>query len=75
MENKLKKIKIDYTMIDNTFDSISDIEIQPDKLEKLYELAWTYCPAYKQLGVNYHWFIKQAEYATNIVLKKQAGCR
>src|SRR5438093_1471107 len=71
LENKLKEAAIKYTMIDNAFDSISDIdkaqqfadEISPNELmEKLNELAWKYCPVYKQLDLRYHWFIKQAEY-------------
>src|SRR5438093_474920 len=37
------------------------------------ELALKYCPEYKQLALHYHWFIKQAEYATDIVFKKQSA--
>lgn len=80
LAGKLKEAGIKYTMIDNAFDSISNIgkaqqladEISPAELmEKLNELAGKYCPVYKQLGLSYHWFIKQAEYATDIVFKKQ----
>jgi predicted transcriptional regulator len=81
LAGKLHKAGIKYTMLDNAFDSISDIskaqaladEISPQELmQKLNELAWKYCPVYKQLGLHYHWFIKQAEYATDIAFKKQS---
>lgn len=81
LAGKLKEAGIKYTMLDNAFDSISDAgkaqkladQISPAELmQKLNELAWKYCPVYKQLGVHYHWFIKQAEYATDIVFKKQS---
>jgi len=80
LARKLQEAGIKYTMLDNAFDSIGDIgkaqqladEISPGELmEKLNELAWKYCPVYKQLDLRYHWFIKQAEYATDIVFKKQ----
>jgi predicted transcriptional regulator len=80
LASKLKEAGIKYTMLDNAFDSISNIdkaqqladEISPNELmEKLNELAWKYCPIYKQLGLRYHWFVKQTEYATDIVFKKQ----
>jgi len=81
LAGKLNKAAIKYTMLDNAFDSLSDInkaqaladEISAQELmQKLNELAWKYCPVYKQLGLHYHWFVKQAEYATDIVFRKQS---
>ena len=71
---------ISYTMIDNAFDSISD-PVKAQELSdgmlveeihrKCDELAWKYCPLYKELGLRYHQSVMQAEYATDIVFQKQ----
>jgi DNA-binding MarR family transcriptional regulator len=80
LAGKLKEAGIDYTMTDNAFDSISDpVKAQElsDKLSvedlhrKFDELAWKYCPVYKELGLRYHWSVMQAEYATDIIFRKQ----
>jgi predicted transcriptional regulator len=77
---KLKEDNIGYTMIDNAFDSIEDpkkAQELSDKLSietlhrKFDELAWKYCPLYKELGFRYHWNVMQVEYATDIVFGKQ----
>jgi predicted transcriptional regulator len=77
---KLKESGIAYTMIDNAFDSIED-PVKAQELSdsmsveelhrKFDELAWKYCPVYKELGLRYHWRVMQAEYATDIVFCKQ----
>jgi predicted transcriptional regulator len=80
LAGKLKAHGIGYTMIDNAFDSITDPAkaqelsdtISVEEIHrKLDELAWKYCPLYKELGLRYHWSIMQAEYATDIVFSKQ----
>jgi predicted transcriptional regulator len=67
-------------MIDNAFDSIEDSDkaqelsdnISVEKLHrKLDEFAWQFCPVYKDFNLRYHWSIMQAEYATDVVFKKQ----
>ncbi len=72
---------ISYTMLDNAFDSIGDAakaqtlsdNIDIKKIHHcLDEFAWKYCPVYKELGLRYHWSIMQAEYATDIVFKRQS---
>ncbi|MEI6822898.1 MAG: MarR family transcriptional regulator [Bacteroidota bacterium] len=77
---ELKQAGINYTMIDNAFDSIEDINkaqelsdnISIEKLHrKLDEFAWQFCPVYKELKLRYHWNVMQAEYATDIVFKTQ----
>ena len=89
LAHKLKKAGINYTMIDNAFDSISD-PVKAQELSdsfsveeihrKLDELAWKYCPVYKELGLRYHWSVMQAEYrvlrtqykySTDVVFHKQ----
>jgi hypothetical protein len=72
---------ISYTMLDNSFDSIEDFnkaQELSDNIDikaihrRLDEIAWKYCPVYKELGFRYHWSIMQAEYATDIVFKRQS---
>jgi predicted transcriptional regulator len=80
LAGKLKADGIGYTMIDNAFDSIEDPAKAQElsdgfKVEELHrkfdELAWKYCPVYKELGLRYHWSVMQVEYATDIVFHKQ----
>jgi hypothetical protein len=80
LASELKKTGIKYTMIDNAFDSIENVEkaqeisdnISVEKIHrKLEELAWKFCPVYKEFNLRYHWSVMQAEYATDIVFKKQ----
>ncbi len=80
LASELKQAGIKYTMMDNAFDSLEDAgkaqelsdKISVEKLHrKLDEFAWRFCPVYKDLGLRYHWSVMQAEYATDIVFKKQ----
>jgi hypothetical protein len=80
LANKLKEAGINYTMIDNAFDSIADAEkaqelsdnLSVEALHRKFDsLAWKYCPVYKELGLRYHWSVMQAEYATDTVFGKQ----
>lgn len=76
----LESNDISYTLIDNAFDSIEDWEkaqqlsdnISIEEIHrKLDEYAQLYCPVSKEFNQKYHWSIMQAEYATDIVFKKQ----
>jgi len=80
LSNELKKEGMKYSMIDNAFDYIEDFSkaqeicdnIDIRKVHKrLDKLAKTYCPVYLSFNQVYHWSIMQAEYATDIVFKKQ----
>jgi hypothetical protein len=80
LANELNKKDIKYSMIDNAFDYIDDFNraqeicdnIDIKKIHKqLDELAKIYCPVYLSFKQEYHWSIMQAEYATDIVFKKQ----
>ena len=77
---ELDKKKIDYRITDNVFMSIADYEKAQEisdnlKVEKLHKkldnFAFLYCPVIKKFNVNYHWSIMQAEYATDIIFKRQ----
>jgi predicted transcriptional regulator len=80
LAGKLKEQGIAYTMIDNAFDSMANPEkaqelsdgLRVEELRgKFDELAWKYCPLYKDFGLRYHWSVMQAEYATDIVFDRQ----
>jgi hypothetical protein len=67
-------------MIDNAFDSIADPSKAQDisdslKVEELHhkfdELAWKYCPVYKEFGYRYQWSVMQVEYSTDLVFRSQ----
>lgn len=80
LANELDKQGMKYSMIDNAFDYIEDFgkaqeicdNLDVKKIHKrLDQLAKTYCPVYSSFNQDYHWSIMQAEYATDIVFKKQ----
>ncbi len=82
LASELKQAGINYSMIDNAFDRLEDAvkaqelsdKISIEKLHrKLDEFAWQFCPVYKDFNLRYHWSVMQAEYATDIVFKKQEG--
>lgn len=81
LANELDKRNIQYSMLDNAFDDIEDFNgaqeicdsLDIKKIHRqLDELAKTYCPAHLSFERVYHWSIMQAEYATDIVFKKQS---
>ena len=78
--HQLERENIKYTMLDNAFDYIEDFEkaqeicdnLDIKKIHKrLDELAEKYCPVYLSFKQVYHWSIMQAEYASDIIFKKQ----
>jgi hypothetical protein len=80
LAGELDSQNIKYSMIDNAFDYIEDFgkaqqicnHIDIKKIhERLDCLVSTYCPVYRSFNQVYHWSIMQAEYATDIVFKKQ----
>ena len=80
LANELDKKNIKYTMLDNSFDYIENFDIAQqisDDIDikkihrRLDELSKRYCPVISHFNQVYHWSIMQAEYATDIVFKKQ----
>lgn len=80
LASALKRAGIKFSMIDNAFDSLQDMDkaqefsdnISIEKLHrKLDEFAWQFCPVYKDFNLRYHWSVMQAEYATDIVFINQ----
>ncbi len=80
LASELTKAGIKYTMLDNAFDNIDDFEqaqtisdsLTIETLHKILDsIAEIYCPVYQEFDQVYHWSVMQAEYATDIVFKKQ----
>lgn len=78
---KLSKHNISYILKENSFFDIGDFEKAQDlsdniRVEDLHQVldifAQRYCPVAKKYGLDYRWSIMQAEYATDIIFKKQA---
>ena len=76
----LKNQSLPATLMDNVFTAITDFSqaqslsdsFQVNILHKKLDLfAERYCPIIKQFSLRYHWSIMQAEYATDIVFKRQ----
>jgi hypothetical protein len=81
LASKLKKKTIAYSLLDNAFDSMENYQqaqeladgLSVEELhKKLDEFAQTFCPVHADFEQVYHWSIMQAEYATDIVFKKQS---
>ena len=80
----LTRHNIAFNLMDNAFAAIGDFsqaQILSDSLEveslhkKLDSFAQIYCPIIKQFDLQYHWSIMQAEYATDIIFKRQDDLR
>ena len=81
LATKLKKHDISYTIRENAFLTIKDFQKAQDlsdniRIEDLHKVldifAQRYCPVIKKYGLAYRWSILQAEYATDIIFKKQS---
>ena len=76
----LGKSNITFTLLDNVFSGLSDFaqaqslcdSFKVDRLHARLDLfAERFCPILKEFDLRYHWSIMQAEYATDIVFKRQ----
>ena len=76
----LKKQSINHTLMDNAFldiDNFSKAQKICDSLavdiihKRIDMFAERYCPIIRQFNLCYHWSIMQAEYATDIIFKRQ----
>lgn len=80
LANQLEKSGIDFKMIENAFVDIDGFDkaqeisngISVKQIHKtLDDFALQFCPVIKKFHYTYHWSIMQAEYATDIVFKRQ----
>ena len=78
---EMRKRGVAFRQLDNAFVEIADWALAQQIADgfrvkrlhrKLDQLARRFCPVIQQLGVNYHWSINQAEYATDVVFGRQS---
>jgi hypothetical protein len=80
LASQLRELDIDFELVENAFLKIDDFDVANQlgdqiTVEQLHlkfnSFAEQYCPVITDLNVAYHWSIMQAEYATDIVFKRQ----
>lgn len=80
LASRLRKARMDYTLVDNAFFSVQNFTTanklaQKLRIKQLHRLldqyADRFCPVLKTLQIKPHWSIMQVEYATDIIFKKQ----
>jgi hypothetical protein len=78
---QLAQKKIGCRLLDNAFTAIEDWAVaqqvadswDPSRLHRrLDEFADRYCPILRSIEESYHWSLDEAEYATDIVFRRQA---
>jgi hypothetical protein len=80
LARQLDRKKIRYTQLDNAFTGMEDWAAaqaladswDPSSLHRKDEFAQRFCPLLKQIEESYHWSLDEAEYATDIVFRRQA---
>lgn len=81
---RLRKQKVDFTLMDNAFVHISDwtrAQRSADELDvkglhrRLDAFALRFCPIHRSFGADYHWSVDQCEYATDIAFRTQSDLR
>jgi len=81
LARQLERRKVGYGLLDNAFITVEDWAAAQELADswdpsflhrKLDEFARRYCPILKQIEESYHWSLDEAEYATDIVFRRQA---
>ena len=81
LARKLAGAGIDYTLADNAFIRLADIEraqaiadaLKPDELHRrLDRYAERLCPVGEVFGQRYHWSLMQVEYCTDLIFRSEA---
>jgi hypothetical protein len=77
---ELRDRNIDHQLIDNLFVRVADFttaqkiadQLKVDVIHRILDhFAQCYCPVITRFNLRYHWSVMQAEYATDIVFKRQ----
>jgi hypothetical protein len=81
LARKLSAAGMDFTLADNAFVQVSDIEraqaladsLTPDELHRrLDRYAASLCPVGEVFGQRYHWSLMQVEYSTDLMFRSEA---
>lgn len=84
LARQLNQQQIAFRQCDNTFTQIADFQraqalsdsFPAERLHRyLDEIAQRFCPALQHFPSSYHWSLMQAEYATDIIFRKQQDLR
>lgn len=77
---QLRQLQVGFTLLDNAFVHLTDWTVAQAvahncRVEsihsKLDQFAQRYCPVLARFDLRYHWSVDQAEYATDIVFRRQ----
>jgi hypothetical protein len=80
LARKLKTAGIDFTLADNAFVRVADIEraqaiadaMKPDELHRrLDRYAKRFCPVLEVFRQTYHWSLMQVEYSTDLIFRSE----
>ena len=81
LAGRLRRHRIAFRMCDNAFVEIADWSkaqrladgCKPERLHRrLTEFSQRYCPVLGQIQAQYHWSLDTAEYATDVVFRRQS---
>ena len=81
LARKLDRAGIGYTLADNAFVQVADIEqaqaladsLKPDSLHRrLDRYAASLCPVLEVFNQRYHWSLMQLEYSTDLIFRSEA---
>lgn len=81
LARQLAATGIDFTLADNAFVRVGDIEraqaladaLKPDALHRrLDRYARQFCPVLDVFGQRYHWSLMQVEYSTDLIFRSEA---
>jgi hypothetical protein len=81
LARKLTAVGIDFTLADNAFVQVSEIEraqaladtLSPQELHRrLDRYAASLCPVGEVFGQRYHWSLMQVEYSTDLIFRSEA---
>jgi hypothetical protein len=84
LARKLTTAGIDFTLADNAFVRVADIEraqaladaMKPDELHRrLDRYAKRFCPVLEVFGQDYHWSLMQVEYSTDLIFRSEAALK
>jgi hypothetical protein len=81
LARKLRRAGIGFTLVDNAFVKVSDLEsaqqladrLSPNELHRrLDHYAKLCCPVLEEFTQRYHWSLMQVEYATDLLFRSEA---
>jgi hypothetical protein len=84
LARKLSAAGIDFTLADNAFVRVADIDraqvladaLKPDELHRRLDYyAKRFCPVLDVFGQRYHWSLMQVEYSTDLIFRSEAALK